>query len=169
MLLVTGLPLLTAGIAMLMDIKDTRIDNGWLLFMLSVSFAMKIIQEGVAGIGMFILGAGVPFIMLFWLHIFHMLGAGDIKLLCVLGSMIGPRKIGTGIIYILGIGAVLSLFILLFYADLGKRLRYLWQYISVSIAKKEIQPYYRSGMELENIHFTVPVFLGMVLYAGGIF
>ena len=29
------------------------------------------------------------------------------------------------------------------------------------------EPYYKSGMPLENFHFTVPIFLSALLYAGG--
>ena len=34
----------------------------------------------------------------------------------------------------------------------------------------EIRPYYRKGMSFpENFHFTVPIFLSVVLYAGGVY
>ena len=31
------------------------------------------------------------------------------------------------------------------------------------------EPYYKSGMPLENFHFTVPIFLSALLYAGGVY
>ena len=36
--------------------------------------------------------------------------------------------------------------------------------------KGEIRPYYRKGMKHpENFHFTVPIFLSALLYAGGVY
>ena len=31
------------------------------------------------------------------------------------------------------------------------------------------EPYGKSGMPLENFHFTVPIFLSALLYAGGVY
>ena len=48
-----------------------------------------------------------------------------------------------------------------------QRILYLLHYISVYFKTGKREPYYKSGMPLENFHFTVPIFLSALLYAGG--
>ena len=62
----------------------------------------------VSSLGSWICGLLVPILILGILFIFRMLGAGDIKLLSVIGSMIGPTKILNCISYSFLIGAVIS-------------------------------------------------------------
>ena len=140
-------PAIAAGCAALMDIQRAKVDNGWLLFCVLVSLFTRIWKMDVSSLGTWICGLLVPILILGILFIFRMLGAGDIKLLSVIGSMIGPTKILNCISYSFLIGAVISA-----YFKTGKR-----------------EPYYKSGMPLENFHFTVPIFLSALLYAGGVY
>ena len=50
-----------------------------------------------------------------------------------------------------------------------QRILYLLHYISVYFKTGKREPYYKSGMPLENFHFTVPIFLSALLYAGGVY
>lgn len=100
---------------------------------------------------------------------FRMLGAGDIKLLSVIGSMIGPTKILNCISYSFLIGAVISAALMISSGIVCQRILYLLHYISVYFKTGKREPYYKSGMPLENFHFTVPIFLSALLYAGGVY
>jgi prepilin peptidase CpaA len=66
-------------------------------------------------------------------------------------------------------GGCLSFVVLFLYGDYRERIRYFLTYIRNYIRTGEATSYYKKGMALENIHFTVPVFLSMLLYAGGVF
>ena len=150
-------PAIAAGCAALMDIQRAKVDNGWLLFCVLVSLFTRIWKMDVSSLGSWICGLLVPILILGILFIFRMLGAGDIKLLSVIGSMIGPTKILNCISYSFLIGAVISAAL------------YLLHYISVYFKTGKREPYYKSGMPLENFHFTVPIFLSALLYAGGVY
>lgn len=163
------MPLVTAGIAMIMDIRSARVENGWLLLMLGTGFLARIYTEGWKGIPVFAAGVLFPFVVLIILYIFRMLGPGDIKLLCVLGGMIGVRKTGMLMLSALFLGGMLSFLILIFCCDIKERIRYLLSYIADCIRTGTVKAYYKTGMPIENFHFTVPIFLSTVLYAGGIF
>ena len=122
----------------------------------------------VSSLGSWICGLLVPILILGILFIFRMLGAGDIKLLSVIGSMIGPTKILNCISYSFLIGAVISA-ALMIQAALSASEFFTYYITSVFISKQEKENYYKSGMPLENFHFTVPIFLSALLYAGGVY
>lgn len=123
----------------------------------------------VSSLGSWICGLLVPILILGILFIFRMLGAGDIKLLSVIGSMIGPTKILNCISYSFLIGAVISAALMISSGIVCQRILYLLHYISVYFKTGKREPYYKSGMPLENFHFTVPIFLSALLYAGGVY
>lgn len=153
-----------------MDIKTAKVDNGWILFTMGAGLAFRILTEGFRGITGFLSGAAFPLLCLGILFVFRMLGPGDIKLFCALGGIMGLKKIGICILVSFFLGACLSFAILISNGDFRQRFQYLFAYIHKLIRTREISPYYQKGMNAsENYHFTVPVFLSVVLYAGGVY
>ncbi len=159
--------LLTAGAAG-MDLMEGRVDNRWLLFGLAAGTAARLRMEGPAGIPAGAAGLLAAFALTGWLHIFHMLGAGDIKLLCVLGFCLGPGRVFLCLFYSLVAGAAVSLGILCYRGILMERAAYFMGYMEQTIRTRRITPYLRKGMDRpENIHFTIPVFCSLVIGALG--
>ena len=164
------LSVVISAVAVWMDLKDASVDNGWILFSFIMGLVIKVMEKGPKGGIIFLTGAAVPVILLGILFVLRMLGAGDIKLLCALGGIMGPRTIVECIVYSLLAGALISLAILLSTGGIRQRILYLCQYMNEFYCTGEIRPYYRKGMEFpENFHFTVPVFLSVLLYAGGVY
>ena len=161
--------LMIAGTAVLMDLYQMRIKNSWIIF----SFLLGFINEFCIGeekyLLFFICGAFVPLVLLGWLFYFRMLGSGDIKLFCVLGTVMGPYRVLWCIWYAFLIGAVLSLAVLMLCGNFRQRFRYLTGYLEEYLRTGRPEPYYQKGNTLENIHFTVPIFMSVMLYAGGIY
>ena len=138
--------------------------------LMHVNFLIQITENGPKGGVIFLAGVAVPVLLLGILFIFHMIGAGDIKLLCALGGIMGPRTVMECIVYSLLAGAGISLAILISTGGIRRRFLYLYQYMNEFYCTGEIRPYYRKGMSFpENFHFTVPIFLSAVLYAGGVY
>ena len=152
MFLYGELSVVISAMAVWMDLKDASVDNGWILFSFMIGFLIQITENGPKGGVIFLAGVAVPVLLLGILFIFHMIGAGDIKLLCALA------------------GAGISLAILISTGGIRRRFLYLYQYMNEFYCTGEIRPYYRKGMSFpENFHFTVPIFLSAVLYAGGVY
>lgn len=162
-------PVIVAGIAVIMDIRSASIDNGWILFSMCVGLYLKIWKDGAQAIPVFCIGSLIPLAVLGILFYFRMLGPGDIKLFCVLGGCMGASSIIWCIVVSFLIGAMISLSILIFYGMFCQRIRYFYEYLQDYLHTGMRKPYYKQGMPLENIHFTVPVFLSVVLYAGGVY
>lgn len=168
--IVSRILLLTiAGVAVLMDLYQMKIKNSWILLSLMTGIFYNLRLRGWNGAVFFITGAGIPLVILGWLFYFRMLGSGDIKLFCVLGGIMGPVHVLQCIWYAFLAGGLLSLAILICCGGFSQRIHYLVKYINDYIRTGERKSYYRSGAVWENIHFTVPIFMSVMLYAGGMY
>lgn len=151
-----------------MDISSMRISNGWILCSLLAGLGYAFFGPG-GSLGEYILGILLPMGVLGWMFIFRMLGPGDIKLFCAIGGVIGPGNIWRCMGFSFLTGAVLSLAILLIYGDPVGRIRDFVTYLREVSGSGIKKPYYKRGSALENFHFTVPIFMSVMLYAGGMY
>lgn len=157
-----------------MDLAYEKVDNQFIVFGLLLGAGYQSFVHGFRGLMVFLAGIGIPFFFLYLLFFFRMLGSGDIKLFSVLGGFIGPLAIAKCILWSFLFGAVISVFVILAYGNLKERLTYFVRYIHACAAAKDkilaegAIPYYIRGRRKENIHFTVPIFMSMVMYAGGL-
>lgn len=151
-----------------MDLRYMRISNRLIFCSFLTGFLLCLFSEG-GGFGEYIAGIILPLILLGWLFFFRMLGPGDIKLLCALGGIMGREAI----LYCIGIsflaGAAISFAILVFCGGFCERMQYFYEYVNSYLRTGNRQPYYRRGNVQENFHFTVPIFMGVMLYAGGLY
>lgn len=162
------LPVVMAGVAMVLDLQTARVDNGWILFCLGTGLTAQILERGPGGLWDGFMGILLSAAVLGWLFLLRMLGAGDIKLFCALGSILGAEKILECIFFSMLIGAGISAAILISTGSISQRFLYFILYVKELINTGKIRPYHCGGMSSpENFHFTVPVFLSVVLYAGG--
>ena len=155
--------------AMILDLHQMRIKNSWILFAFASGIIWKFIEYGLKGLGGYVIGAIVPLAVLGWMFIFKMLGAGDIKLFCVLGGIMGPRNILLCIWASFIVGAIISAAIFVSCGGFAERFQYFVLYIKEFLYTRTVKPYCKSKDEWQNIHFAVPVFMSVLLYVGGIY
>lgn len=154
--------------AMWMDLKTGRISNRFILFGLLISSILQLIQNGGCGILLFAGGVGVPVLLFGLLYYFRMIGAGDIKLLCVLGSTTGPTGSLHCIFLTLLWGGILSLVIMIYRKNLVSRMEVFFRYV-LQYSQGNPVSYRQYAGEDALFCFTVPVLLGILCYVGGIF
>ena len=145
-----------AGIAVLMDLYEMRIKNSWIICSFIAGLIYSIWPGNRHGIVQFVLGMTVPPVLLGWLFY-------------LLGGLMGPYHILWCMWYAILAGAALSLAILFFCGGFHQRFHYLEQYVRQFIETGRQNPYYRTGTAFENIHFTIPIFMSVMLYTGGIY
>lgn len=167
-----GLSLLSAAIlvtaAFAADLRWQRVPNIWIMAGWAWGLLCQYSVDGWGGMADFFAGATVPAVCLFPLFRFRMLGPGDIKLLSVLGGLLG-RPAAIYLIFIsFFLGGVLSLGLLIASGTLLFRFRYFTDHFKTYVKERRPRPYYRTGDRVENIHFTLPIALGVFLYVGGI-
>ena len=164
--------LLVLGIAFLgvcMDLRNEKIANAAIVIFTFVGLIYQTGSYGLMGIWEYLKGAGVPLLLLFVLFVFRMLGPGDIKLLSALGGIMGVSAIFKCIIISFFFGAILALAIIISCGNLVQRLRYFAEYLNRTLQTKKITAYYKPGMPIENFHFSIPIFMSIILYAGGLY
>lgn len=153
-----------------MDLQTEKISNIWIVAGWCIGLIFRTASGGIGQSLSFAAGALLPVILLFLLFMAHMLGAGDIKLLSVLGGFMGPVQIFTCTIYSFICGAVISFLVLIYYHIFLERLQYFFNYFKRCISQKKRISYRCPGKKRpEHIHFSVAVLLGILLWIGGIY
>ena len=161
--------------AVWMDLRTRRIANEWIITAWIAGLVTQLIRYGAAGAGIFLFGMLFPILALYILFYFHMLGAGDIKLLSAVGGSLGVPAILKGMIVSFLSGAVLSIGIILVCGNLPQRLTKFFNYFQTYFTKRKYQkktepvPYYDGKWGMECIHFSVPVLMGVLLWIGGFY
>ena len=146
-----------------------KIKNSWILFSMLIGFGYDLWRGGWNGTAIFYFRyrnstGGSRMAVLFpnaWF--------GRYQTFCVLGGIMGPVHILWCIWYAFLTGGLLSLAILILCGGFSQRIQYLVKYMKTYIRTGERKAYYRNGTAWENIHFTVPVFMSVMLYAGGMY
>ena len=152
------------GICAFTDIKERKIKNCWLgaavlgaFFFMAVRGNWQVVMDGLTVMVLI-------FAILFPLYLLRMMGAGDVKLLCVAGLYIGWKEtfvffVGTGLLCI-----ILTLWKLIYYQNMRKRLLYLWNYIRCLYLSKSPGKYGIPENKQETIGLAVPIFCGVVIW-----
>lgn len=136
----------------LWDLRTGKVLNGWILFGAAGGLPLSI---GPAfGSERFCIGAAVSlaafyllrilfFLLLFFpLFLFRMMGAGDCKLLALIGGYLGVCNGCTVIFYGFLAAGVWSGAVMLHRRMLTARIRYLFSYLKLTLVTGRLTPYY---------------------------
>lgn len=163
------LTLTTAGAAMLFDIGSGRIPNPLVLTAAMTGLVYQVMTTGPMGILHFSTGMIIPAILLMPLFRFRMMGAGDIKLLMVLGGIVGFPDILRLMVLSIVAGGIVALVRMIFVTGFRERFLYLFRYVVETGKSNKIAPYRKPGKRPENFPFAVPVFAATVIMTAGKF
>lgn len=148
------------------DVRAEKIPNGVLatgvLLYLAGALWHRSFPEALPG---FLAGAFLPFLLLFPLFLLRMLGAGDVKLLMVVGALVGwPGSLMTLALAFL-YGAALALAKMLWNGCLGERIGYFVRYARDCFVGGGRRAYLDGELPTcAKLHFSVPVALGTLTY-----
>ncbi|MDO4490647.1 MAG: prepilin peptidase [Lachnospiraceae bacterium] len=158
-----------ALLAMLQDLSGRRISNWFLLAGWLSGGVLALGQSLPGGLLQYLGGALLPLVLLFILFYFRMMGAGDIKLLSVLGGFLGIQASLSLLIGSFLAGAVISVVLLSVTGSWFRRFRFFYRYVCNYRATGLRIPYRPEGGSIAEVHFAVPVFVAVVLLKGGVF
>ena len=151
-------------IAFFCDLETGRVPNLLILILWGIGLAFSCVRGDPA---FFLKGSLLPIAALWVFFHFRMIGAGDIKLLSALGGLTGLSGCLDIFVGTVLTGGILSVFILLADAGGKERAAYAWHFLKGRMAGLK-EPYRRAGKQKENIHFTVAILMGVLLYVGGV-
>ena len=158
--------------AVFFDCKWEKVPNLWVVTGMQISMTQHLCREIFQGFGdaLFRFWGGIFLVLVLFFPLFcgKMIGTGDIKVLAVLGSILGPGKIFRCIVTAFLLGAAESFFFLFFRCDWRQRFLYFFRYLQRCCEERSLPPYLVPGKRPENIHFTIPIFGSiLLLYLGG--
>ena len=91
------------------DVRYRRIPNAFVLATLISGLTLNVTIDGLQG-GLYSIGGCVlAFILMFMLHVFGAMGAGDVKLFAAIGSVLGAQLVLPTFVVVVLTGGVLAL------------------------------------------------------------
>ena len=149
------------SISLYTDIKENKIKNKYLLVALILGLAISLIIGGIAGAKDSILGIIVPFVALFIFFAMRMFGAGDIKLFCTIGAIMGLNFAINNIIYSFFLAGIVVIGKLIVTGQLFKIIKGLYYYFKAMFVGRAFLEFPR--IEKNRFPFELAIFLGTVV------
>lgn len=149
------------------DLRSGRIPNRLIVAGLLVGMICQIVQHRVAGLVLFLGGSQLPVLLLGVLFYFRMIGAGDVKLFCVVGGFLGAPGL-LRCMALAGIfGAIWSAGILWKRHLWTERIGYFVQYVSGYAKNRHWKSYLDGVDEAGKIPLSLPILASVLCYVGG--
>ena len=95
------------------DVRYRRIPNAFVLATLVSGLLINGILHGAGGVVASLEGCALAFGMMFALHLFGAMGAGDVKLFGAIGAVLGVHLVPTTFVVVLLTGGLLALYTML--------------------------------------------------------
>ena len=146
------------------DCISYKVKNSVIVAGIIIGIVFRILEYGIWGLAVWMLGAIIPILSLWLLFRYRMLGAGDIKLFSIVGGVYGPSIIINTMILAFLAGGVLSVIRLLQTGGFINRLQYLAGFISNQSRERTFTKYYQSERDgrAPVIHFTIAILIGFL-------
>jgi prepilin peptidase CpaA len=153
--------------ALIGDFRTYRIDNRIIAVFLAVGVLTSLMQGGLNGLLSSLLGASLPVLLLFWLYLLRMMGAGDIKLFCTIGSVAGSGFVLWCIAWSFLAGGLMAIAIMLARRNVRQRFRYLGSYLKTCFLSASIPEYFEISDKSDGakFHFSLAIVFGTTIQA----
>lgn len=160
--------LLVVQAAVLCDLDRRRIPNALILAGLGMGFIFQSVSNGFTGIVLFLGGIFLPVLVFGPLYYFRMIGAGDVKLMSVVGAFMGPAACFSCMLWSILVGGVLSFALVLRRRNLFSRMLCLADYVREYRQTGVWKPYLEQADENAKFCFSIPVLISVLGCIGGI-
>nr|WP_027870468.1 A24 family peptidase [[Eubacterium] cellulosolvens] len=145
------------------DVRTHKVENVWILCCLILTLGAVLCTDGNGGAWRLADSLGGGFLPLFLLGPFfriRAIGAGDLKLLSVLGLLYGSRDSFNILVLTFVFAGITALWTLVRFRLKGDRTEksrrdYLVNYVRQSVRRGRMAPYRREGFHRENMHMTI--------------
>ncbi|MDP3848073.1 MAG: prepilin peptidase [Pseudomonas sp.] len=119
------------GIAVLTDLSAHRISNVLVLAGLASAIVIQSWVSGFSGVTVWLTGLIVGFLIFLPFYAFAGMAAGDVKLMAMVGSFLGPASVLWAAAFSLMAGSVLGVLVLLYKKQLFRFLQRCWAMASL--------------------------------------
>jgi prepilin peptidase CpaA len=154
-----GLLLITAVV---WDFRSYKISNVLIAAGLAAGLVSGFAADGVKGLVSAVLAALVPAVLLILLFALRMLGAGDIKLFCAVGAIMGLPFVLYAMAYSFLAGGVMALLIIAVRGNAKQRLGHIATYLKTCFLSGKFSPYtdFDDKSDGAKFHFSLAIAAG---------
>lgn len=156
-------------IACVCDYREYRIPNSLTGLMAVQGLICRLWNEGAVGIILWLGGAAMVMALLYPLFKIGCLGAGDVKLFGVTAGYLPFKKILLFLFFSLLIAATISLVKMWKENSFSRRIRHLSGYLGELLKNGQWRLYSEKESDRTVICLAGPIFIGILLYLGGIY
>lgn len=155
-----------------MDFKYEKVPNLLIVSGFGCGIFVRVLQGNLWESDAF-LGLLLPVLLLWPLFVIRAMGAGDVKLMSMMGFCMGVRNVLTAVAVAVAFAALMGLMQTLRAGGIWARLRYLWEYlrllaVNVRLGNTALPDYHRENARGgERVHFAVALFVGGIVTMGG--
>lgn len=144
------------------DAKENKIRNKYLFPAVILGLVLSLLFGGVNGIKSSLFGMVFPFILLYITYLLRLMGAGDIKLYCTIGAIMGFEFVVNNLVYTVFTAGVFAVILLIFSEKVILQIRKFILFITNCIIFKEIQEYVPVKGS-KKIPLAIPIFIGTII------
>lgn len=151
------------AVAVVLDFKYMRISNRLIFMGIFLALACCLIGRGVSDVIYVLWNISFPVVVLYLFYLLGAVGAGDVKLFSIIGGFVNFKELVSCMAFSFVIGAVWSIGKMLYSGTFFEGLRSGFCYFGELLQGKRVR-YPRSSENPENlIHFSLAIFLGLLL------
>ena len=114
--------LTTLAVAVWQDVRGRRIANGLVVLAASCALLVALLHDGSAGVWMALTGGLLGLVVLLPLYAMRAMGAGDVKLMAVVGMLVGANNVFSVLLAVFVAGGVLALVVAAYHRTLERLL-----------------------------------------------
>ncbi len=134
MLILLGLTVVLLILALIHDIRFSRIPNWLTLPAIVVAVILHISMDGLYGLRMSLGGMAVGFCLFIGFYLLGGMGAGDVKLMAAVGALLGPQDAFYSVVFTALAGGLYSVVLIIIYDFNKATLRRWGQRVRVFLA-----------------------------------
>ena len=149
-------------LALVSDLRTYRIKNSITYGFMLAGLTTNLATGGFKGLVFSLQGIVLPAACLFILYIVRAIGAGDVKLLCAIGAVMGSAFALYAAICSFICGGFIASGLMLARNNASERLKHLLLYIESCFLTMEVLRYadFRDGQETGRFHFSIAIASG---------
>lgn len=153
---------LTLGFAVFTDWREQKIHNKLLVPAFIIALLLHSFQGGISGLTSSLSGAAIGFVLLILPYLMGGVGAGDVKLLAVIGAFGGAFFVLTSFLYGAVIGGLVSVFLLARRRALGNGLKHLLYFFPIQLKPQHFSESMNNARQ-EKFPYGIAISLGTLI------
>jgi len=152
-------------LSLVSDKKTYKIKNFITFPIIILGLITNFFLEGFPGLSNSLAACLLPLLVLINLYMANMLGAGDIKLFCAIGSVMGVNFIIYCMIFSFLCGGIIAFTLMIIRKNVRQRLFYLFGYIRTCLSTCSFNPYttFEDKDDGSKFHFSYAIVSGAIL------